>query len=122
MSKPPVPTDRHADDPFRFRVSDAVEVPMRGYLLRLRLMEGSPSMSELKKGRFIVLRAPDGEERTVRIQDHAITGGRATQARLERTRELDVIISDEDALQGGRPVAIGWYVVRTASDRNGRAA
>jgi hypothetical protein len=29
-----------AGESFRFRVSDAVEVPMRGYLHRLRLLEG----------------------------------------------------------------------------------
>lgn len=121
-NKPMVPSNRSAGGSFRFRVSDAVEVPARGYLLRLRLMEGSPSMAELKPGRLLRLRAPDGEERLVRIQDHAITGGRATQARLDRTRELDVIISRADALQGGRPVAIGWVVDGTASSTGERAA
>lgn len=117
-----VPTDRNADGSFRFRVSDALEVPSRGFLLRLRLMEGSPSMAELKPGRTLRLRAPDGEERLVRIQDHAIVGGRATQARLERTRELDVIITQADALQGGRPVTIGWIAVGPGTGRGERAA
>lgn len=95
---------------------------MRGYLLRLRLMEGSPSMTELRPGGHLLLRAPDGEEREVRIQDHAITGGRATQARLDRTRELDVIISHADALRGGRPITIGWSVVGVSAGQGKRAA
>jgi hypothetical protein len=88
---------------------------MRGYLLRLRLLEGSPRISELGPGRRLRLRAPDGAERVVRVQDFAVVGGRATQARLERTRELDVIISREDALAGGRAVEIGWMVIGTAA-------
>lgn len=95
---------------------------MRGYLLRLRLLEGSPRISELGPGRYLRLRAPDGAERVVRVQDYAVIGGRATQARLERTRELDIVISREDALAGGRPVAIGWMVVGTAASAGERAA
>jgi hypothetical protein len=109
-------------DSFRFRVSDAVEIPMRGYLLRLRLLEGSPRISELAPGRRLRLRAPDGAERVVRVQDYAVVGGRATQARLERTRELDIVISREDALAGGRPIGIGWMVVGTAAGAEERAA
>jgi hypothetical protein len=107
---------------FRFRISDAVEVPMRGYLLRLRLLEGSPRISELAPGRRLRLRAPDGTERVVRVQDYAVVGGRATQARLERTRELDIVISREDALAGGRPVTIGWMVVGSAAAGAGERA
>lgn len=102
------------DGAFRFRVSDAVDVPHRGVLLRLRLLEGRPSLDELRPGRRLVLRSPDGEERRVRVQDYSVTGGRATQARLERTRELDVVISRADAYQGGRRVEIGWLVVGAA--------
>ncbi len=103
-------------------MSDAVEVPHRGVLLRLRLMEGVPALAELRPGRYLRLRAPDGEERWVRVLDFAIIGGRATQARLERTRELDVVISKADARQGGRPVEIGWLVVGAASRADERAA
>jgi len=112
----------HPGDAFRFRVSDVVEVPLRGYLLRLRLLEGSPRVSELGPGRYLRLRAPDGEERVVRVRDYAVVGGKATQARLERTRELDVVISREDALAGGRPIRSGWVVVGTARSAGERAA
>lgn len=99
-----------------------MEVPARGYLLRLRLLEGEPRIDEFRPGRLIRLRAPDGTERQVRIVDFSITGGRPTQARLERTRELDVIISKEDALRGGRPIRVGWLVVGAATGGAERAA
>ena len=35
---------------FSFRVSDVVDVPLRGLLLRLRVVEGAPSMSDLATG------------------------------------------------------------------------
>ncbi len=107
---------------FRFRVSDAVDVPHRGFLLRLRLMEGTPSIQDFRPGRYLRLRSPDGEERLVRVMDYSVTGGRPSQARLERTRELDVVISQEDAHRGGRSIKIGWYVVGTASGAGERAA
>ncbi|HEX7051118.1 MAG TPA: hypothetical protein VF188_13000 [Longimicrobiales bacterium] len=107
---------------FRFRVSDAVEVPLRGVLLRLRLLDGAPSMADLRPGRMLRLRAPDGEERWVRIQSIAVTGGRATQARLDRTRELDVVISKADAQRDGRRVGIGWLAVGAAAASDERAA
>jgi hypothetical protein len=107
---------------FRFRVSDAVDVPHRGMLLRLRLMEGTPSIADLRPGRYLLLRSPDGVERWVRVLDFAIVGGRATQARLERTRELDIVISQADAHRDGRPIEIGWQVVATAASAGERAA
>jgi hypothetical protein len=113
---------RNSGEAFRFRVSDAVEVPLRGYLLRLRLLDGAPNLKELRPGRYLRLRAPDGSERLAKILDYAITGGHPTQARLERTRELDVVIAREDAVRGGRPVAIGWMVVGVATGGGERAA
>ena len=110
------------DVPFRFRVSDAVEIPRRGFLLRLRLLEGRPSLGELRPGRFLRLQAPDGEERWVKVLDFAVTGGRPTQTRLERTRELDVVISTADATRGGRPIRIGWMVLGASATAGERAA
>lgn len=109
-------------DSFRFSVSDVVEIPHGGYLLRLRLLEGSPRVSELGPGRHLRLRAPDGSERVIRVQEFSVVGGRVTQARLERTRELDIIVSREDVLAGGRPIEIGWVVVGAARSAGGRAA
>lgn len=107
---------RGAGGPFQFRVSDIVDVPLRGHLLRLRLVQGRPSIEDMRPGRRLRLRAPDGAERIVPIEDLSITGGRQTQERLERTKELDVIISDADARKDGRPVAIGWLALGPVRD------
>jgi hypothetical protein len=90
---------------FEFRVSDVVAVPLRGTMLRLRLVEGSPSLEDLAVGRELVLRGPAGAERRVRIRAHSVTIGKPAQARLDRTGELDVIIEDDS---GGEPIEIGW--------------
>lgn len=96
---------------YRFRVSDAVPVPLRGMLLRLRLLDGTPRLDDLEPGEEIRIVAPDGASRTARVKAMAVTGGRPTQRRLEQERQLDLVIGPEDARQDGRSVAIGWYVV-----------
>lgn len=92
---------------YRFRVSDVVDVPLRGTVLRLRVVEGTPALADLGPGSTIRLRAPDGAERTVTITAFAVSMGKPSQERLDRYRELDVVISDEEAVTGG-PVEIGW--------------
>lgn len=96
---------------FRFRVSDALPVPLRGYMLRLRLLSGAPKVGALEPGKRLRLVAPDGGSREVEVQAFSLTGGRATQAELDKKRELDVVISEADAMGEGRPVAIGWLAV-----------
>jgi hypothetical protein len=96
--------------PFRFRVSDSLNVPLRGHLLRLRLLEGRPAMKDLGPGKRIRLNAPAGGGRDVEILGHSATGGRATQERLETIRELDLVIRTEDAGDGSERVEIGWQV------------
>lgn len=94
----------------RFRVSDATDVPLRGFLLRLRLLEGEPEIRALRGGK-LRLESPGGESRVVDILDFARMGGKATQERLERTRMLDVVISAEDARGDDDPIRIGWTAV-----------
>jgi hypothetical protein len=96
-------------NPFRFRVSDAFEVPLRGHMLRLRVVEGQPRVRDVAVGRRLRLISPRGEERIVQILAHAATGGRQTQQRLDETKELDVVISASDAGTGDTKVDIGWY-------------
>jgi hypothetical protein len=93
---------------YTFRVSDAVHVPLRGHMLRLRLTDGTPSMDDLAVGQVLRLRSPAGETRDVPIVAHSVTGGNPTQKRLEQTGELDVIVSGELAEANGDPVEIGW--------------
>ena len=92
---------------YTFRVSDVVDVPLRGTVLRLRVVEGTPALSDLSVGSTLRLRAPGGAERTVTITAYAVSNGRPSQKRLDRYGELDVVISDEEAATGG-PVEIGW--------------
>lgn len=94
--------------PFEFKVSDALEVPLRGYLLRLKLASGTPSIGDIGPGKKIRLRAPDGSENVITIMDWSVTQGPPSQKRLDRTRELDVMIDGKDAMVGGRVVDIGW--------------
>jgi hypothetical protein len=88
--------------------------------LRLRLVEGEPSMADLKAGRQLRLVPPGGsEERIVAIVDHGVASGRPTQQRLERTRELDIIIATDSANVDGRPVEIGWHATGPVGDAGG---
>ena len=99
--------DRGRGGAYTFRVSDVVDVPLRGTMLRLRVVDGTPSMADLGTGATLRLRSPAGAERQVTVKAHAVPSGRASQARLDRVRELDVIIADDEAA-GADPVEIGW--------------
>jgi len=97
---------------FRFRVSDIYDVPLRGKVLRLKVVEGKPSLKSLKPGKRLRLFSPSGGERVISILDHAIMGGVQTQERLDATGEFDVVVRIEDTSVAGEPVEIGW----TATD------
>ena len=104
---------------FRFRVSDSLDVPLRGRMLRLKVVDGTPAMADLKPGASLRLTGPAGGERLVRILDHAVTSGRATQQRLDATRELDVVVADDEAEAAG-PVGIGWFASGPVKERSDR--
>ncbi len=106
-----------AGGPFRFRVSDSVDVPLRGRMLRLRVIGGAPAMADLKPGRRLRLEGPQGQEAVVRIVDHAVTSGKATQKRLDDVRELDVIVAG-DGDERASPVDIGWFASGPVTDRD----
>ena len=99
---------KKASQPFEFRVSDSVAVPMRGYLLRLKLLNGEPALADLGPGKRIKLRSASGRERVVTIKDFSVTQGVASQSRLDRTREFDVVIDAADGAIEGETVDIGW--------------
>jgi hypothetical protein len=93
---------------YRFRVSDAYAVPLRGWILRLRLLDGAFQPKDLKPGTSFRLVAPDGEARVVSVLGLAATAGRQSRDRIEKTGEFDIVVSDEDAVRDGRPVDLGW--------------
>lgn len=98
---------------FRFRVSDSVDVPLGDrHLLRLKLLEGAPSLADISPGRAVRLRPPEAgaEGRVVEVLGFSETGGRPTQERLERKRELDIVIERGAAVEADPPVRIGWIV------------
>ena len=92
----------------RFNVSDALDVPLRGFLLRLRRIDGVVSASDFGAGTRLRLTGPDGLERVVTVRDKSLTGGRNSQERLDKTGQVDVIIGNDEAYAGGVPVGIGW--------------
>lgn len=96
---------------FRFRVSDAYFVPLRGWMLRLKLLDGDFEPAMLKPGESLRLKSPDGHERTVTVKGLSVTGGFQRQERVDAYREFDVVIPEGDAIQNDRQVAIGWEAV-----------
>ena len=100
---------------YRFRVSDAYFVPLRGWMLRLKLLEGDFDPKALKPGASLKLIAPDGHERVVTVKGLAVTGGRQKKERVEEYREFDLVIPPEDAVQDDREVGIGWEAVPAGS-------
>ena len=93
---------------YRFRVSDAYFVPLRGWMLRLKLIDGEFEPSMLKPGSSLRLVAPDGGDRMVTVKALSATGGFQRKARVDAYREYDVVIPTEDAIQDDVRVAIGW--------------
>lgn len=104
----------------RFNVSDALDVPLRGFLLRLRLVDGDVSASDIASGTRLRLTGPEGAERVVTVRDKSLTGGRNTQERLGKTGQIDVIIGSDEAYAGGVPVGIGWAAEGPLRGEDGR--
>ncbi|MFP4622928.1 MAG: hypothetical protein ACLFRX_01990 [Gemmatimonadota bacterium] len=96
---------------FRFNVSDSYLIPRRGWLLRLKLVEGDFDPSMLKPGKAFRLMGPNGEDRKVTVKGLSVTGGRQTRQRVERFREFDLVIPPEQAVVDGQEVGIGWKAV-----------
>jgi hypothetical protein len=103
-------TGKEMSERFEYRVSDSMVVPLRGQLLRLKLASGDPDVKSISEGQQLRVRAPDGRERVIKILGHAISGGTVTRQRLQRTRELDVVVPFDDAAIDGETIAIGWSV------------
>ncbi|MBW3553349.1 MAG: hypothetical protein KY466_07565 [Gemmatimonadetes bacterium] len=93
---------------YRFRVSDSYFIPNRGWMLRLKLLDGDFSPSMLQPGESLRLTGPRGEGRTVTVKGLSVTGGFQKKARVDAYREFDVVIPESEAMQDDQRVAIGW--------------
>ena len=107
---------KKAGGAFQFRISDAVAIPRRGYLLRLKILSGTPDIDDLAPGSTIRVTAPDGTERTITVRDFSVTGGVQTQERLDRYRELDIIVDQDDGYGAGDEIQIGWVASGPVED------
>ncbi len=92
------------------KVSDSAVVPYRGHLLRLKVVEGTPEVKQLKAGTSLRVTGPHGQTGVVEILGLPTMAGRQTQERLERTREFDVVIPATQAVIDGARIDIGWTV------------
>lgn len=95
---------------YRFRVSDVVQVPLRGTMLRLKLLEGDPSPDALEAGKTIRLVGPGGRTASAQVRSLAVTTGSAAKETLHQYRQVDVVVAPESS-SDGLPVGIGWFVV-----------
>ena len=107
---------KKSSGPFQFRVSDAVAVPLRGYLLRLKLQDGTPALTDIAPGRKLRVRGPNGGDRVIRVKDYSATEGVPSQDKLDQRRELDIVIASEDGLVDGEEIQIGWIASGPVND------
>jgi hypothetical protein len=107
---------KKSSGPFQFRVSDAVQVPLRGYLLRLRVQDGTPALSDIAPGRKLRVRGPNGSDRIIRVMDYSATEGVPSQEKLDKRRELDIVIAHDDGLVDGEEIQIGWTASGPVND------
>jgi hypothetical protein len=107
---------KKATGPFQFRVSDSVQVPLRGYLLRLKLLNGEPQLDDLSPGRRIRIKAPSGRERVITVKDFSATAGFPSQEKLEQHRELDIIVEATEGVVDGEEIEIGWIASGPVQD------
>jgi hypothetical protein len=99
---------KKSSGPFQFRVSDSVAVPRRGYMLRLKVLEGTPALDDVAPGRKLRVRGPSGNERTIVIKDYSATEGFPSQKKLDARRELDIVVAQDDGVVNGEEIQIGW--------------
>jgi hypothetical protein len=105
---------------YELKVSDSIHIPFRGHLLRLKIAEGVPRMKELRVGTRLRVSGPDGRSGVVEILGFPTMAGRQTQERVERTRELDIVIPSEQAVIDGARIEIGWRVGPADDERTKR--
>lgn len=76
-----------------FRVVDALRGPHTGWILRLRLHEGTPPPLSAFRGSRWRVEGKDGVVRTVEVLDFPLTGGKPSDRRLRETGRIDLHVS-----------------------------
>lgn len=100
----PKQTQKHS-----FRVIDAMDAPHRGRVVRLRLHGGHPPTLKDLRGATLKARSPEGDEETLEVVGFFIPGGKPSDARLNRTGRIDLVVDHEDGVD--RPsVSTLWEV------------
>jgi len=93
-----------------FLVIDAMDAPHRGRIIRLRFRGGQPPALRDLKGAVIQARSPQGEEETLKVVGFFLPGGRPSDARLNRTGRVDLLVEFEDGID--RPtVSARWEII-----------
>lgn len=90
-----------------FKIVDALQAPRRGRILRLRTVEGTPTVDALEGATMEAIGPRGDEERRVRIIGFPTIGGRPDDERYARTGRVDVVVVpvDHDALDD---ILFGW--------------
>ena len=92
-----------------FRVIDAMDAPFKGRVVRLRLQGGHPPTLKELKGATLQARSPEGDQETLKVLGFFLPGGKPSDARLNRTGRVDLIVDLENG--AGRPaVSTLWEV------------
>jgi hypothetical protein len=86
-------------------VIDALDHPHGGRILRVRA-EGDPpsSLRKIKGARFRAV-SPDGIERSIRVLDFALFGGKPSNERFSKTGRVDLRVEELDE---GPSVSTTW--------------
>jgi hypothetical protein len=92
-----------------FLVIDAMDAPHRGRIIRLRLQGGQPPALRELKGAHLQASSPQGGEETLKEVGFFLPGGRPSDARLNRTGRVDLLVESTDG--SDRPmVSAQWEV------------
>jgi hypothetical protein len=90
-----------------FRVLDAMDAPLSGRILRLRLESGeAPSIRSLKGSEMIAVSSA-GARCRIRVKGFAVFGGKPSDDRLMRTGRVDVHVEE---IGGEGPIGLRWEV------------
>lgn len=99
-------SEPHREPRAVFRVIDALDAPHGGRIVRLRVLEGHPTVKELK-GATLEARPPgNGDQRLLRVRNFAILGGRPSDRRIAQSKRCDLVI--DDLTPGDDAVDVGW--------------